>query len=579
MSALREAAGQRARPAVLRPLRRGLAPCMLALLAACATTASSGSIPSEAPQAPRTSFRDGDDRLSVSMRALSAQLHEAGLRADRHEYRGFLTAGARSTHALRIPPRTCQTLVAIASRGVHDMDAAVYSPAGEMLAADSQPDAHPTIQVCSGDEAAALYYVVHIYEGAGAYLMVPFEGPPGRLEAGARLLGGRPAIARLGRQQADNLDRVAAFRDGVLRRGFEAHGSPLPMPLSRNQRMRVALPVQPGACYTAGAFALDGIGDVNLRVLDEEGVEVGRDESPERDASTQFCADRRAEYTTEVHASLGEGQALLEIFRVEAAAIGGHSGLWLGERPVVRAATMPLPEARGAVAAEAGRDGFRRPRLIHEGYLATGEVAHAQLALGAKRCARVHAVGGRGVRALALEARDEEGNMLTSTRGGAQTTYVHVCAKKPREVAFTVHAKGGGGRFALVTHGARFGTVPPREADEQVRAHFLQAMRKARDAGYRLHGAFEKGPRRIPLGKKDPRSVLFGAESARCVRAYALAGPARVKTLLRVHDEVVATSAGPDPARFCAPSGERLDIVSVGLETGTDGAWLMVLVK
>ena len=109
-------------------------------------------------------------------------------------------------------------MVAIASRGVHDMDAAVYSPEGELLAADSQPDAHPTIQVCSGEQEARLYYVVHIYEGAGAYLMVPFAGGSEQLEAGARVLGGRPATARLGERDEGDLDRVAAFRDGVMRR-------------------------------------------------------------------------------------------------------------------------------------------------------------------------------------------------------------------------------------------------------------------------------------------------------------------------------------------------------------------------
>jgi hypothetical protein len=83
----------------------------------------------------------------------------------------------------------------------------------------------------------------------------------------------------------------------------------------------------------------------------------------------------------------------------------------------------------------------------------------------------------------------------------------------------------------------------------------------------------------MSMGQGKPRDVIFGAEAARCVRAYALSEEGRVETVLRVDDELVATEVAPEHVRYCATTEEPLDVVTVALDTEAEQAWLMVLVK
>jgi hypothetical protein len=559
--------------------------CAFALLAGACTTGQPGRATTlnEARGASET-WRTSHDELSLAMRAIGRQLQTAGLSPGRESFRGFLTTGARTTHKVQVPANSCATLIAIASRGVHDMDAALYSPEGDLLAVDSQPDAHPTMQVCTGAEPRELWYALQVYVGAGSFVVATFVGAQDSLESAAKLLGARPALARLGNPELDGPGRVSAFREGLQRRGFEPLQAPMRVQLARDQDIRIALRVKPGQCYTAAGFALDGLRDVNLRVLDDEGGEVARDESREEDASAQFCASRRAEYAAELRGVDGSGVALLMLFKAEAAAIGGHSGLWLGERPLARAATAPLDTALAAVAQRSSSDGFDRGRSLLSGQLVPGEVIAHPFALTAQRCARIYAVGGPGVRNLSLVAKDASGQTLASAEGHAETTYVHLCSAAPRAVDLQVHAAAGSGPFTLAAYEAPLSTIAPAGADERVGAALQQALMQARDAGYEPLPSFAAGPRRLDLDRAEPVSLELSAGSARCVRAYVLSSARSARAQLWVDGTPVDEPAlEGQAARFCDGSDTRaakpveLRLWSNAADRGD--AWLIVLAR
>jgi len=529
-------------------------------------------------------WRTSDDELSLTMRAIGKQLESAGLAPSRDSFRGFLTTGARTTHKVHVEANSCATLIALASRGVHDMDAALYSPEGDLLAVDSQPDAHPTMQVCTGAEARVLYYALQVYEGAGSFVVATFVGPQDTLETAAKLLGTRPALARLGTPEIDGPGRVAAFREGLQRRGFEPLQAPMRVQLARDQDIRVPLRVTPGQCYTAAGFALDGLRDVDLRVLDDEGGEVARDESREEDASAQFCAGRRAEYAAELRGVDGTGVALLILFQAEAASIGGLSGLWLGERPLARASTAPLDEALAAVAQRSTRDGFKPGRALLTGRLGPGEAIAQPFALAAQRCARIYAVGGPGVRRFSLVAKDNTGQTLASAEGRADTTYVHVCSATARELDLQLHAAAGSGAFTLAVYEAALTTVAPEGADERVGAALQQAVMQARDAGYEVLDDFEAGPRRLALGRVDPISLELSAGKARCVRAYVLSSARSARAQLWVDGTPVDEPAAEgQAARFCingdAPGAKPVQLRLWSSAPDRGDAWLIVLAR
>jgi len=529
-------------------------------------------------------WRTSDDELSLTIRAITKQLAGAGLEPRKGSFRGFLTTGARTTHRLQVASNTCATVIAIASRGVHDMDAALYSPEGDVLAVDSQPDAHPTMQVCTGDESRTLYYALQVYEGAGSYVVATFVGEQSKLESAAKLLGARPALARLSTPEADGPGRVSAFREGLQRRGFEPLQAPMRVALARDQDMRVALRVKPGQCYTAAGFALDGLRDVDLRVLDDEGNEVARDQSREEDASAQFCSDRRAEYAAEVRGVDGAGTAVLMLFHAEAAAIGGQSGLWLGERPLTNASSAPLDQALSAVGKRSTDDGFKAHKTLFSGRLAHGEAIAQPFALAAQRCARIHAVGGPGVRRLSLVAKDVEGKELATAEGEANTTYVHVCSATARQLSLQVHAAAGSGPFALAVYEAALTAVAPAGADEHVGAELQQALMQARDAGYHPLPDFKLGPQKLALGRVEPLSMQLSAGSARCLRAYVLSRDRSARAQLWVSGTPVdAPATEGQAARFCA-SGQtqaagKMELRLWSSASQRDDAWLMVLTR
>lgn len=568
---------------VLRSAGALAASLLLTLLGGCAAAHSEGASARTLPAENTPSWKAADDSLSVAMRAIARQLEQhAGATPSHDAFGGFMSTGGRATHRFELAGNECVTLIAIAAQGVHDMDAAVYGPEGDVIAADSQPDAHPTVQLCAGDAPRVLYYTLNVYDGAGSFLVVPFLSSADSLEAVATRLGVRPAVARLDADDLSTKERLTDFRDGLMRRGFSVLDPPLDVPLAGNQRMRVALPVEAGQCYTAGGFAREGLSEVNLRVLDDENSEVARDETVGGDASVQFCADRPGQYAAELSSGEGLGVATLLLFRAPAAVVGGPSGLWLGERPLARASLVPLEQAVAELGARAARDGYRTARTLRIGRLMPGEAVAETMTLPAKRCARVVAAGGQGVRLFALRALDAQGHTISSAQGDAHSTYLHLCSDSQLPVRLQLHALAGSGRFALTWHEAPLSAVPPVEAADELRARLLQAEQLADDAGYHRHPSFAAGPVAVSLKRAEPFSVPLSTSGNQCVRAYVISSEHTAYAELVSGSKRLGEPANDrDPALFCAPAGAQAGAAElrVASENADTEAWLLVLVK
>jgi hypothetical protein len=462
------------------------------------------------------------------------------------------------------------------------MDAAAYGAEGDVIAADAQPDAHPTLQLCAADAPRVVYYALHVYEGAGSFLVVPFVSGADALDDIADALGVQPAVARPDPQDLGTKERLAGFRDGLIRRGFSQLERPLEVPLGENQRMRVALGVRAGQCYTAGSFALGALDDVNLRVLDDEGSEVARDQSPSGDASAQFCAERPGQYAAELQSAKGEGSAMLLLFHAPANTVGGPSGLWLGERPLARASRVPLEQAVAEIGARAARDGYRNQRTLRLGRLMPGEAVAETAMLPAKRCARVIAAGGQGVRLLALRALDASGRTLSAAQGDAQSTYLHLCSESALPVQLQLHALAGSGRFAITWNEAPLDSVPPMHAADALRARLLQVEQLAGDDGYHRHPSFASGPLAVSLKRAEPISMRVSTNAGQCVRAYVVSSERGAYAELVAGSKRLGEPAREsEPALFCSPQDAQGSSTEVRLasEDADAEAWLLVLVK
>jgi len=389
----------------------------------------------------------GDDSLESRMTSLAEQLENAGLSRGRIWQRGFVPSGARETLRLELPADTCATIVAMASSGIRDVDATLYLPDGTLVAQDNQPDSHPTLQVCAEGTGRYFYYTLHAYEGAGAFLVASFLSDHTLFARAAAVIGGRPGQVEVAALSPEE-QAVEAFGEGVGRRGFAPAKDPTRVVLAAAQSVRVPIEVEVAHCYTVAAFALDGLEDINLRVIDDEGNEVADDVTDSREAATQFCVDRAGQFSAEVVAKRGAGVSVVAVYAGAESEVGGNGGLWLGARSVDRLSSRTLEESLREDAAQAMRVGYSAATVRARGSLVTGEATEHQVLFKARACTRIAAVGGVGAGVMRLDVRQTTGNLVPHRIDEAR---VEVCTPVASEGQVLVTSRRGYGDYAVTT--------------------------------------------------------------------------------------------------------------------------------
>jgi hypothetical protein len=265
------------------------------------------------------------------MHAIALDMKAAGLRASGPALAGFLLSGNHATLPIQIPAGECVTIASRATRAARDVDAALYAAEGSLLALDSEPDSHPTLQACARSDVRA-YYVIQFYDGDGSFVAVPFFGSRAATRRAAAALGGSPAFADIVAAPEVSEDPIAAFAEGMRKRGYAALGEPQRFAISEGEKVRENLTVEPGKCYTVAAFGGEGIAELSLRVMDDHGAELSASGDDQPHAATQLCARANAVYALESASRAGAGEVLLLVFRVDVMTAGGDAGLWLGKR-------------------------------------------------------------------------------------------------------------------------------------------------------------------------------------------------------------------------------------------------------
>lgn len=288
------------------------------------------------PEAPKVASSAVPPELMSRMDQTARALRAQGWTAGTQSYAGFLLGGEHVTLAVPIEPDTCLTLVAVATDHVRDLDAALYAADGELLAADTESNARPTIQACAA-RGAQVYYVMQLYEGSGSFLVVPFYGPRKLLAAAAAAVGGRVAFADLVPHRELTEDPLRSLAEGLRKRGYAQVGADRSFAIAQGERVRLTLPVETGNCYTLAAFGSEGLREIALRALDEHGADLSVADEGLPQAATQLCADHAAELSIESMARAGQGRVTLLVYRTDVITAGGDAGLWLGQRIAPRA--------------------------------------------------------------------------------------------------------------------------------------------------------------------------------------------------------------------------------------------------
>ncbi|MEO0324008.1 MAG: hypothetical protein AAF447_13695, partial [Myxococcota bacterium] len=123
--------------------------------------------------------------------------------------------------------------------------------------------------------------------------------------------------------------QTAAISEGSLGEGDEA---------------RFEVELRAGTCTTFVALASGGMHDVELRIVDAQEEEVGRDVTHDRQAAAQACAPRSGTYTVVLRAAEGSGGYVVSGWS------GGQSGVGLAQGPTGTgpgSCADPIPLALG----------------------------------------------------------------------------------------------------------------------------------------------------------------------------------------------------------------------------------------
>jgi hypothetical protein len=261
----------------------------------------------------------------------------------------------------------------------------------------------------------------------------------------------------------------------------------VPVPLIADQRVRLPLPTTLGECYTVVALGSRNLDNLDLRILDDEGQVVAWDDAPTRDASVQACPGRAGDFTVEVHAAAGQGEARVATFSGDEARIGGHSGLWLGER---RAGAQEARDGSEVSASEDERASALgwRPAAREQASLGGGEAMERRLSLPARRCSLIVAAGARGIGALRLRVLDPAGRAMVERGGHSPRVAARLCPAQATEVAVQIIARRGQGQlvFGHYTKDVPEAVATLESESARLRGDLLDALEGAEGAGYTL---------------------------------------------------------------------------------------------
>ncbi len=284
-------------------------------LTACATRAVAPQQPSPLEGADA----GGADMLSERMRSVSHGMQTEGFRDGANLLSGFLPNGDRRAEKLALPAHTCVALVALASAGMIDLDAGLYTREGDALIEDDNADARPVLSLCTGEQARDVYYTLHAYQGGGAFVARSFMR--------AQRADDRSFPTQIGAPNGAWLTIVKR----LTARGFEEEGAPLAFEMGAGDALRVALHTEAAHCYALLAEADAELAGTSLRVIDLEGHELGRAFDDAGPLALQFCAPKTQDLALMIDATAGRGGVRVSRFSATEETAGGRSALWLGE--------------------------------------------------------------------------------------------------------------------------------------------------------------------------------------------------------------------------------------------------------
>ncbi|MCU0681368.1 MAG: hypothetical protein MUF34_03760 [Polyangiaceae bacterium] len=468
-----------------------------------------------------------------------------------------------------LPKRECLLVYARGSEGVDDLDLFAYSDDGALVGADEATDPKPSLLLCPPLPGRA-YVAARVASGRGFVALgahlVPIESATGV----ARAFNVRSR--REGNPTADawpGLDvKVQALRRQLGGRWEERRRAAVM--LDARAPTRLSAPLEPGECAAVLATPGEGVGPIELLVLDGEGRVVGRATERVRDRSVLVCSSAATSVTVEARPHGGAGIAAMTFL------YSGEQGADLVTRPdrIDLYPAADVATGRVALAARLRAAGYGAPTATANGQAEVGRRASIPVALGAG-CSRLDVVGGAPLAGVVAEAWSEAGALLARGEGGGGAA-LFVCAPAGR-VRIEVEATARPGPFAIEARreaGAPAALGPGGVAAGRLLTRFnAGADVVAASQLVEIHA--------LPLDATQRRTFEVRVPERRCLELDAAVGAGASGVELRLLEGAapgveIARGRGPyaTAARACA--GERARALTVEVRLGAGKGDAMV---
>lgn len=456
-----------------------------------------------------------------------------------------------------IPSDDCLLAYARGGPSITDVDVAVYSDDGAVLAVDEGRDVHPTVVLCP-PHPTRVYVAGHVAEGEGPVAVGAQVVPIARATAVGQSLGAHGSLEQ-GFVPAD----VGPGLDDAIRRhclelgGKWEEAKRLALTVDARVPAYVAVAVDAHRCVDAFVVPGEELGPLDAEVLDSDGRTLARSRDGSGPRGIIVCSSVAFTGTLALRPHVGRGLAAIVFARADSDIYGDISGrpdvAWFSPR-------RPLQVAKNELEAALSNGGYVTPIATASGVLAPSNQARVPIDLKAANrgsCLRVDVLA------------DEIGAPVDAhlwTDGGSLLASDHTFSS-----ALLFACAGGGGRLELEARGSAgsfFVTIrPERWRDVAFEGAPLAASRMLERAA--------TGPGRIAQGKEryvrvialDAANRVSWSESVpggRCARLVAGVQGQGAGVDLRAFDEAnveLDRAAGPQSAavRACAPNGaERI---------------------
>jgi len=368
--------------------------------------------------------------------AVAQHLRQRGASEVTEVARNFLFEGQSTAHAQRLEREGCVAYLAIGTGEVRDVDLALYTRAGQLVAEDVAIAPYAYARVC-GAAGLDLYASATLYSGRGQLALLRIEHAPrelGRIPASVPLAvsaGGRLEDLRAVGSALDELSAESTLLQeerSQLALGYDTSGPAHALEL-RAGSARGALPLRGGRCYRVAAIVPSTRG-VALEIEGPDGKRWSTRSTADDRVALALCPTSDGVYAARVQARPMRGTALVRAFE---------------HRDVPASRVREVGEASALAIAEAAF--VARARGLSLVQLGSAWVESSAplvwpLTLDAPGCYALAVVSEVGSAAVDVRLTDADGVLIAHNEGRRGVPMVFACARQAGPVRLLLKARG-----------------------------------------------------------------------------------------------------------------------------------------